>query len=123
MAVNSWRGDLTPRGGNGSGGPPPPYPPPHAPACGGELVGWVERKRNPSTPAVGFAQPTLRSPRAEEGRVGRDAAAGFWRQLHNPVTSPYKVEGRCFGRCASRVSGPGCLDEVEERRRERSCST
>src|SRR5882672_4196831 len=48
----------------------------------------------------------------------------FWRELHNPVTCPYKVEGRCFGRrrhCVARLEG--CLDEVEERRRERSCRT
>ena len=38
---------------------------------------------------------------------GAKGCTWFWRKLHNPVTSPYKVEGKCFGRCADRVSRTG----------------
>jgi len=38
--------------------------------------------------------------------------AGFGAELHNPVTSPYKVEAMVVG-VVNRVSGPGYWDEVE----------
>ena len=46
MAVNSWRGDLA-RRGDSVPGPPP--------SCL-EFVGWVERSKPVTTPAVGFAE-------------------------------------------------------------------
>jgi hypothetical protein len=44
--------------------------------------------------------------------------AKFWLKLHNPVTSSYKVKGSAS---VKRVSAFPVRDEVEERRRERSC--
>jgi hypothetical protein len=62
----------------------------------------------------------MRNARDGSDLSGLSAQGGFWRQLHNPVTSPYKVGGTEAVGVVNRVCGPGYLNEVEERRRERS---
>ena len=62
------------------------------------------------------------SPRTLGAGLGA-ASRRFWRKLHNTVTYPYKVERGASVGARAASSGPDCLDEVEERRRERSCRT
>lgn len=80
-----------------------------------------------STGPAGLAGPMASSGLrlcSRYARVRPMAGAGrakFWLKLHNPVTSPYKVEGSASVNRVERVSGLDRSDEVEERRRERSC--
>src|SRR5262249_38564388 len=73
------------------------------------------------TGRVGQVPPPY-PPRMRRG--GGDGRTWFWRELHNPVTYPYKVEGQVLRRCGYGVARPGLFGRgVEERRSERSCRT